>query len=151
MKPSGRNTLLGSCVCVTAPQTGHLRGRRGSTPPGQCAHREESAIPTTGTDRRRLPNHARHDTGQDRQHPTVIALPGHVSCPSCGLLVAPASDTDRATDLLGPHPAGWRLCWCGHAWTPSCAPQSGAESTVHGQDRGGARPADDADEEDGDG
>jgi hypothetical protein len=160
MRPGGRTSLARGCVCAAAPETGHLRARRDSrrdsTPPGWRAHREESAIPTTGTNHRRLPDHARHDTGPDRQHPTVIAVPGqavsgHVGCPRCGLVVAPASDTDRATDVLGPHPPGWRLCWCGHAWTPPCAPRSGAESTVPTQVGGGLGSADHADEEDGDG
>ena len=49
---------------------------------------------------------------------------GHtiVDCPCCGRLVPPATDHDRVTDVCGPHPPGWRLCWCGHAWIPLSAP-----------------------------
>lgn len=45
--------------------------------------------------------------------------PAGTSCPRCHQLVPPATDHDRTHDPFGPHPAGWRLCWCGHAWTPN--------------------------------
>lgn len=46
------------------------------------------------------------------------AVPINDICPSCQLAVPPASDEDRANDIMGPQPPGWRLCWCGWAWTP---------------------------------
>jgi hypothetical protein len=46
------------------------------------------------------------------------AVSNDAICPNCQLVVPPASDEDRANDVMGPQPPGWRLCWCGWAWTP---------------------------------
>jgi hypothetical protein len=37
-----------------------------------------------------------------------------------------------AADVCGPQSPGWRLCWCGHDWTPTTSP---TPSTADGRDR----------------
>jgi hypothetical protein len=46
------------------------------------------------------------------------AVLANTPCPRCQLVIPPASDEERTTDVMGPQPPGWRLCWCGHAWIP---------------------------------
>jgi hypothetical protein len=55
--------------------------------------------------------------GNVDEHPCAAAYT-IVDCPHCTRPVPSATDHDRVTDVCGPHPPGWRLCWCGHAWTP---------------------------------
>jgi hypothetical protein len=128
-KPGGRTTPAGNHVCAAASASQQQRAGAGhshtdSTTPAWRMRREETAIPATDTHHRRGSRIPRHDLvqGNDLGHGhDLVAVSGRADCPRCGWSVPPASDIDRAADVLGPHPPGWRLCWCGYAWTPTAA------------------------------
>jgi hypothetical protein len=79
-------------------------------------HTEELTGVTSGLNPGDGPGARSQDDGNTDRHPAAVVT--IVDCPRCRRPVPPATDHDRVADVCGPHPPGWRLCWCGYAWTP---------------------------------